>query len=111
MRNGGRSLTYDQGPDTIDVLVEVGVIGITPQKSDAATTFRVEELAACDELDGLMEEVIALFIPNGPLRLTGMAGHRFNAIEQVVQFDPRLLYNDGIWLSIIQLTYTSEEDD
>jgi hypothetical protein len=60
-----------------------------------------------------MEEIIALWSPSGPLskRTAGLAGHRFVLIENAIYYDPQKLYSDGLWLSLIRLTYQDSIDD
>lgn len=112
VRFGGREIQVDQGPDSRLITIEVGVIGVTPQKSTSTlTTYRQEELAACDTFDTLMESVIALWTPAGELGQKGIAEHRFVRLEQVMQFDVEKLYNDGVWLSLIRLIYEDTVDD
>jgi hypothetical protein len=41
----------------------------------------------------------------------GIANHRFVQIKQAMQFDPQKLYTDGLWLSMIQLTYQDTFDE
>jgi hypothetical protein len=78
-----------------------------------SSAHRSQEVAACDVFDDLMEEIIALWSPNGVLskRTAGLSGHRFIGIEQPIMFDPQKLYSDGIWLSLIRLTYQDTTDD
>lgn len=114
VRCGGRELTIDQGVDTRNVIIEVGVIGITPEKEGPTTSeYREQVVEACDEFDALMEEVLALWTPDGPLRFEGMAEHSFVMLEQPTQFDAQQLYTSGLWVSLIRLTYQDsfDEDD
>lgn len=112
VRFGAREIQIDQGPDERDIQIEIGVVGVTPKRETRSKEeYRAAQVAACDTFDGLMESVIALWTPNGPLRHYGMADHRFVSIEQAVNFDAAKLYNDGVWLSIIQLTYQDTFDD
>lgn len=114
VRLGGRELTIDQGVDTRNVIIEVGVIGITPEKEGATTSeYRDQVVEACDEFDSLMEEILELWTPDGPLRYEGMAEHSFMTVEQPTQFDAQQLYTSGLWVSLIRLTYQDslDEDD
>ncbi|MEM9589494.1 MAG: hypothetical protein AAGA03_19585, partial [Planctomycetota bacterium] len=78
VRNGGRDLRVDMGPDERDVIVEIGVIGVLPGRAQTAhADYRTAQIAACDGFDALMEQIIALWTPNGPLTEVGMADHRF----------------------------------
>lgn len=112
VRFGARELRVEQGPDERDVIIEVGVIGITPERSNKSESdYRAAQVAACDTFDTLMESVIALWTPNGSLSQTGMANHRFVGIEQTINFDPQKLYSEGVWLSMVRLTYQDTVDD
>lgn len=110
VRNGGRELAIDQGVDARDVIVEVGVVGVVPSRADVDEEYRVEELAAADVFDDLMESVIDLFIRDGALNQIGMAEHRLTTLETAVQLDAQKYYTEGIWLSVIRLTYRDSED-
>ena len=114
VRVAEREIEVDQGPDNRQVIIEVGVVGVTPALSGAVTSaHRSQEVAACDVFDNLMEQIIALWSPSGPLsvRTAGLAGHRFVGIENSIYFDPQKLYSDGLWLSLIRLTYQDSIDD
>lgn len=112
VRSGSRELAIDQGPDTRDVVVEIGVVGVTRlRESTDEATYRLGMVDDCDTFDELMETIIAMWTPNGPLSQCGMADHRFVSIEQAINFDPQKLYDDGIWLSMIRLTYQDTFDD
>ncbi len=114
VRLAEREVEIDQGPDARNVVIEVGVVGVTPSLTGAVSSaHRSQEVAACDVFDGLMESIIALWSPNGVLskRTAGLASHRFISIEQPVMFDAQKLYSDGIWLSLIRLTYQDTTDD
>ena len=112
VRNGGRNLTIGQGVDTTEVLIEIGVVANVSMTTTAAT--KAEELQNSDDADALLETVIALWGStddgDGPLRNCGMANHSFEDMEQTLQFDPERLYNDGVWLSLVTLTYQDSED-
>ncbi|QDT07796.1 hypothetical protein K227x_62240 [Rubripirellula lacrimiformis] len=112
VRFGARELRVDQGPDERDIEIEVGTVGVTPERKDhEESVYRAAQVAACDGFDGLMESVIALWTPNGPLSRCGMAEHAFDSIDQAINFDATKLYNEGIWLSMIQLTYRDSQDE
>lgn len=112
VRTGGRDVRTMQGPDERDVIIEVGIVGATPEsKSSSESINRAAVVAAGDAFDGLMEQVIALWSPNGTLSRYGLAEHRFVGISQAINFDPNKLYNDGVWLSLIQLTYQDSIDE
>jgi hypothetical protein len=114
VRIAERELEIDMGPDTRNIIIEIGVVGVTPALTGSVSSaHRSQEVAACDVFDGLMEEIIALWSPNGVLskRTAGLSGHRFIGIEQPIMFDPQKLYSDGIWLSLIRLTYQDTTDD
>jgi hypothetical protein len=112
VRVGGRELTIDQGADTRNIVIEVGVVGVTPLREELDTDeYREAQIAKCDEFDELMEQVIGLFTPDGPLRSEPMAGHQFFDLTQAIQFDPQKLYSENTWLSLIRLTYTDSIDE
>jgi len=114
VRVAERETEVDQGPENRLVIIEVGVVGVTPALTgDVTSAHRAQEVAACDVFDGLMESIIALWSPAGPLasRTAGLAQHRFVGIEQPILFDPQKLYSDGLWLSLIRLTYFDSVDD
>ena len=114
VRIAERELEIDMGPDTRNIIIEIGVVGVTPALTGSVSSaHRSQEVAACDVFDDLMEEIIALWSPNGVLskRTAGLSGHRFIGIEQPIMFDPQKLYSDGIWLSLIRLTYQDTTDD
>ena len=114
VRIAERELEIDMGPDTRNIIIEIGVVGVTPAKTGSVSSnYRTQEVAACDVFDDLMEEIIALWSPNGVLskRTAGLAGHRFIGIEQPIMLDAQRLYSDGIWLSLIRLTYQDTTDD
>lgn len=112
VRFGARELSLEQGPDERDVVIEVGVIGVTPAREALTEAdYRAAQVAACDGFDGLMESVVALWTPDGPLEFAGMADHSFAGISQSINFDPQKLYDESIWLSVIQLTYRDTFDD
>tara|TARA_A100001391_G_scaffold202440_1_gene192071 strand:- start:393 stop:887 length:495 start_codon:yes stop_codon:yes gene_type:complete len=120
VRYGARELAVDMGPDERRTIIEVGVIGVTPvnETHDATNgeavndaAYRAAQIAACDGFDGLMEQVIELWTPNGVLSRAAMADHRFVSITQVIQFDATKLYTDGIWLSMISLEYQDCSDE
>jgi hypothetical protein len=113
VRIGGRDLEVDQGPDRRNVLIEIGVIGYVPLRdTDSEADYRAAEVESCDVFDALMEQIIALWTPNGVLASDyGIANHRFVQIAQVMQFDPQKLYTDGLWLSMIRLTYEDTFDE
>lgn len=111
-RSGNRTIEVDQGPDTRTVTVEIGVVGVTKERATTdEETYREAMVADCDEFDGLMEQVIALWTPNGPLCRRAMADHRFVSITQAIQVDTENLYSRGIWLSMVSLEYEDCSDE
>ncbi len=112
VRVAERELEVDQGPDSRNIVIEIGVVGVTPALSGSVSSaHRSQEVAACDVFDDLMEDILELWTPNGVLSKTGLSDHRFIGIEQPIMFDPQKLYSDGIWLSLIRLTYQDTIDD
>ena len=112
VRFGDRVLDIDE-MDADSVQIEVGVIGLMPPKA-SGSTYRVQEVAACDALDGLLDDVLALWQKSddgeGALRRQAMAFYRFVQLEQTLNYNPEKLYSDGVWLSMIQLTYQDTRD-
>lgn len=112
VRVAEREIEVDQGPDSRNIVIEIGVVGVTPALTGSVSSaHRSQEVAACDVFDDLMEDIIDLWSPAGALASCGVSDHRFVAIEQPIMFDPQKLYNDGIWLSLIRLTYQDTTDD
>ena len=112
VRVAERELEIDQGPDTRNIIIEIGVVGVTPALTGSVSSaHRSQEVAACDGFDDLMEDILELWTPNGALAKSGLSDHRFVGIEQPIMFDPQKLYSDGIWLSLIRLTYQDTTDD
>ncbi|MCD0460063.1 hypothetical protein [Roseiconus lacunae] len=106
VRSGTRGLSLNQGPDEVTNSVEVGVVGVPDPKSTPA-----QALAKFDEYDGLLEQIIALWINDGPLANAGVAEHFPIEIEQSNQFDVERLYSEGVYLSMIRITYRDSEDE
>lgn len=104
VRVGSRDLLLNQGPDEKQIGIEIGVVGITPDTTEATT-----EVAKVDEYDALLESIIALYMNGGRLSRGGIADHFPVAIEQSVQFDPDQL-RQGVYLSLITVTYQDTED-
>lgn len=112
VRIGSRSIAVDQGPDDRQVVIEVAVIGVVSEKTGSTdSSYRAQAVTDCDAFDLLMESIIAKWTPGGVFRNTGMADHRFVSLEQSVQFDVAKLYSEGLWLSLIQLTYQDCNDE
>ena len=112
VRVAERELEVDQGPDSRNIVIEIGVVGVTPALSGSVSSaHRSQEVAACDVFDDLMEDILELWAPNGVVAKNGRSDHRFIGIEQPIMFDPQKLYSDGIWLSLIRLTYQDTIDD
>ena len=109
IRNGGRELSLQQGADETRVIIQVGVVGIMPEKQ--STDYEAECLAKGDEIDGVVEQLIALWMNRGALWKVCFAEHRLYDIGQAIQFDPDRLYKEGVYLSMIQLTYRDIEDE
>lgn len=112
VRFGSRDLSVEQGPDERNVSIEVAVVGLVPGfDSEVPKNFREQQVAAVDVFDGVVESIIALWSPDGSLRRKGMADHSFVEIEHPVNFDPRKLYDEGVFLSVLVLTYQDSVDD
>lgn len=110
VRIGGRQVQLGHGIDQTDVTIEVGVVGVMPEGSSATG---YDELARdkCDEFDGMIEALMALWINGGRLSKSDVGDHYPVAIEQVIQFDPEQLYQKGVYLSMFQITYRDSEDE
>lgn len=112
VRVGTRKLSSDQGPDDQRVLIEIGVIGATKERGTSEPSDHRKDLVKdCDSFDDLMDSVVSQWVPNGPLSQKGLAEHSFQMISQPFDFDPKKIRNEGIWLSMIQLTYLDSVDD
>ena len=109
VRVGGRELRFNQGPDEKDIAVQVGVVGLTPDGADATAGFAALELARIDVYDGLLEEIIDLWMNNGRLASIGVGDHYPVNISQPIQFDPQQL-EKGVYLTMIEITYRDSED-
>lgn len=114
VRRGLRSVEIDQGPDIRQVVIEVGVVGLlkaSEGESPTVTTRRAQELAESDSFDDLLESIIAFWSPNGPLQSCGIAEHQFVSLDEVQSLDTRKLYESGVHLSLIALTYEDSADE
>ena len=109
MRIGSRSLTLGQGVDETDVVIQVGVVGLTPDGATATEGFKKLELDKIDEYDGLLEDIIAVWMNRGRLMGKGVAEHYPVSISQAIQFDPQQL-EKGVYLTMIEITYRDSED-
>lgn len=117
VRSETRDLIIEQGPNTKNVTIQVGVVGVLPSASGGTvtpTSFRASQVAAADVFDGLFEEVIGLWLEDEdhPARLAelGIADHRFVAMEQDRTFDVTKLYASGLWVAVVNLTYQDARD-
>lgn len=114
VRIGEREFMIDQGPEARDVFIEVGVLGLTNQADEGLpatpTSFRAQQVESADALDALMEEIIELWTPHGVLSRPGLADHKFMGITQPAAFDPKQLYDNGVWVAIIRLQYRDTRD-
>ena len=114
VRIGGRDVDVDQGPDTRIVTIEIGVLGLTSEANtdDEITKaqFRALQVESADTLDAVMEEILALWSPEGPLAYAGLAEHAFAGIEQPAAFDPKQLYDNGVWVAIAKVMFRDTED-
>lgn len=112
VRYGAREMEVNQGPDQRTVAIEIGVVGVLPERGDASEdSYRLASVAACDSFDLLTEQVIALWTPNGTLSRSGLANHRFVRIRQSINFDPKKLYEEDIFLSMVEVTYEDAIDE
>lgn len=106
----------DSIEDQRTVTIEIGVIALI-EFSDGDETgqtkadLRAKQVEISDACDGVVEDVIALWTPKGPLFRVGFADHRFHELKQVRGFDPKQLYDNGVWLSVIQVHFKDIEDE
>ena len=107
VRVGNREVGTNQGGDTCNVMIDVGVVGRGPDGSDleSGESYSDAELDEIDEHDGLIETLLDLWIDSGPLRSVVMAEHRFYDVRQGLHIDAARLRKDGVYLSIFQLIY------
>lgn len=114
VRINRRTLDSNQGPDVRTVQIDVGVFGdLGKKESSSKSAYREQVVEKIDDFDDLVEELIALWTPDGPLCgiQAGLANHRFSTIEQPVVFDDQQLYAMGLYVSMIRLTYIDQEDE
>lgn len=115
VRIGGRSpeISIDGGPDKRNVTIEIGVIGLSPEAEGITNkkTYRQQQLEQADEYDAVMEQIIDLWTPWGPLAGVGLAEHRFIAISQPQAFDAKQLYDNGVWLAIVAVEFEDTRDE
>ncbi|EMI19090.1 hypothetical protein RMSM_03986 [Rhodopirellula maiorica SM1] len=111
VRFARRDLRVEQGPDERDVIIHAGVVGVMPPNDGHGSTYRAQEVAAFDAIDTLMEQVIALWTPNGVLASCGMAEHWFRTITQPFVLDEKELKDNSNFVSLVQLTYTDSLDE
>lgn len=111
VRFATRNIELEQGPDSREVVLNIGVTGIGPSRTASGVDYRTEEVIAVDKLEGLMESIIELWLVDGPLARCPMAEHSFTDIDQTFQFDADRFYNHGIYLTMIQVTYRDSRDD
>lgn len=114
VRRGRRRVSVGQGPDTRLVVIEVGLAGLLPEKAEGGETkagYLAQRLAAADSFDDLLEDVIGLWTPNGPLCECYLAGHSFVSIDEVQVFDAQKLDETGIYIPVLQITYFDSLDD
>lgn len=106
-RVGNREISTNQGPDSCNIMIDVGVVGAGPDGSKVAegTTFTEAEIDRIDTYDALIETLIALWSDGGNLRSEEMNNHRFHQIQQKIHFDAAWLRQEGVYLSLFQLTY------
>lgn len=112
VRMNGRSVPFGQGPIDRFVMVDVGVaIALGPSTSQypSDASYRTEVASQVDVADGILESIIDLWIPNGPLLRCGLAHHSFHGIERAV-FDAAQLYEKRVWLSLAEIQFRDSRD-
>ncbi len=80
-----------------------------PQTGDVASYG--DNVTACDELIGHVESIKSLFRGDGALRHQHLAGCYFAGLKHEMQFEPLHLAHYGVFTSIVEFTYRSEETD
>lgn len=115
VRVGRREVEVDQGPDNRQVTIEIGVIGLTEEVDPALpgtkASMRAQAVAASDRLDEIIEDILSVWTPCGPLSRGVIAEHSFVSIGQPYAFDPKQLYQNGVWVSIVEVTYRDCKDN
>lgn len=114
---GGRELTIGQ-VDERRVIIGVGVVGVVKPSEgyslDAAVR-RAKAATASDELDNLMESILALWTPDddatAKFRNGAFAEHAFHDIDQPVLLDYAQYKEKGIWVSVVNITFTDTKDE
>lgn len=112
VRHGGRTVELEQGPAERIVTVDVGVaIALGPATGQYPTeaSYRAEATTQVDEADGILESIIDLWLPNGPLLRCGLAHHSFHGIDRAV-FDASKLYEKRVWLSLAGIQFRDSRD-
>lgn len=114
VRIGKREITEGQGPSERFTSIQVGVIGLTDKLDSAlpATkkSIRTQTVETADKLDAILEEVLSLWTPGGPLSFAGLAEHSFQSIGQPYAFDPKQLYENDVWVSIVEIQFRDSQD-
>lgn len=115
VRKAGRSPSVEQGPDVRTVDIEVGVIAaLSPLAAGAGRTkddYRDQRLQESDAADTLVEQIVALFTPNGVLSHGGFGDYSFESLDEATTLDVRALYERDVHLSIVTLTFLDSVDD
>ncbi len=101
----GREVDSDEYSLAIGIQQKVPVnrSGDTVMDGDDNITF-------IDQKIEFVESVKSLFRSGGVLRHQALAGCRFDKMQHDPQFEPYHLAQYGIFTSVIELTYKSEED-
>tara|TARA_R110002073_G_scaffold20209_5_gene72812 strand:- start:16938 stop:17408 length:471 start_codon:yes stop_codon:yes gene_type:complete len=111
VRFARRDIRVEQGPDERDVLIHVGVVSAMPANSGSETSYRIEEVAAFDAVDTLIEQIIALWSPNGILARCYMADHWFRSITQPFVLEEKQFNDSGNLVSLIQIQFRDSIDE
>lgn len=109
----GREFEIEMGPDQRDVIIGVGIAGAVGSVEGYGKTreARLKKLVAeTDALDGIVEQIVAMFSPNGTLSEMDMAEHVLQNISQPVFVDAPTYQEKGVWLTVLLLTFRDSED-
>jgi hypothetical protein len=114
VRHSSRTFGIDMGPDTRTVNIQIAVVGVAPEFAGYETKqddYRDAQLAKCDEYDGIVEQAMALWTPEGTLSHLGVADHRFNNMTQDQAFDSAHYYENGLWFGAFEVEYIDTIDE
>lgn len=114
VRHISRGLNHDMGPDQNNVVVSVTFFGITAAGAGYDHTrdgYRAEELKLNDQYEETIQQIIGLFTPGGALSRERLVDFRLDAVTQEQAFDVPHYYENGVWVSAVDLTYFDTMDE